>query len=73
MVELRVLISWTAGIPPRNLFDDRDMSVGPTGELGEVCVSASGSVTPDEDRDDWCRCFGRAWHHASVAKPEVPG
>ena len=58
------------------LFDDRDMSVGPTGELGKEILRIREWVgdTTTGDRDDLVPGVSdRAWHHASVAKPECLG
>ena len=58
------------------LFEDRDMSVGPTGELGKEILRIREwiSATTTGDRDDLVPGVSdRAWHHASVAKPECLG
>ncbi|MBF1140183.1 MAG: ATP-dependent DNA helicase, partial [Thermobifida sp.] len=58
------------------LFEDRDMSVGPTGELGKEILRIREwiSETTTGDRDDLVPGVSdRAWHHASVAKPECLG
>ena len=58
------------------LFEDRDMSVGPTGELGKEILRIREwiSDTTTGDRDDLVPGVSdRAWHHASVAKPECLG
>ena len=57
------------------LFEDRDISVGPTGELGKEILRIREwiSETTTGDRDDLVPGVSdRAWHHASVAKPEPP-
>ena len=58
------------------LFEDRDVSVGPTGELGKEILRIREwiSETTTGDRDDLVPGVSdRAWHHASVAKPECLG
>ena len=58
------------------LFEDHDMSVGPTGELGKEILRIREwiSETTTGDRDDLVPGVSdRAWHHASVAKPECMG
>ena len=58
------------------LFEDRDIGAGPTGELGKEILRIREwiSETTTGDRDDLVPGVSdRAWHHASVAKPECLG
>ena len=85
-LKVAVLKGWTnyaclhkldGGYPTEGtLFEDRDIGVGPTGELGKEILRIREWITETTtgDRDDLVPGVSdRAWHHASVAKPECLG
>ena len=58
------------------LFEDRDLETGPTGQLGREIMRIREWIgeTGSGDRDDLTPGVSdRAWHHASVTKPECLG
>ena len=77
-LKVAVLKGWTnyaclhkldGGYPTEGtLFEDRDIGVGPTGELGKEILRIREWIT-----ETTTGVSDRAWHHASVAKPECLG